>query len=136
MGIDNEVIVGPGLRDRLKEEVYTWYVDRDHYLLRYMCNRGFFRNDINPICKHCELVNSRDHATDECDWYRVEREKTIEKIARLADVGGMSLSEMINKFYFDPGEIDKKNRKSIIRYIKEFVFDLFTKQKDDLNAIL
>ena len=127
-GLNNGVIVGPNLKARLKNEMYTWFVSRDHLMLRYMCNRGFFRYDILPRCQHCGGENSREHATDECEWYRSTREEFFEKINARVEVGGMKMSEIIMKYYFDPGEIDEKTRKSVNRYLKEFVYELYTKQ--------
>ena len=129
MGLDNHVIVGPDLRNRLKDEMYTWYVSKDHLMLRYMCNRGFFRFDINKNCQHCSGVNSREHAADDCEWYWELREQTMDKIRKIEDFGNLKMSEVINKFYFDPGGVEKKNRESINRHLKNFVYNLYTKQE-------
>jgi hypothetical protein len=132
IGIDNGVIIGPGLRERLKEEMFTWYVSIDHYMLRYMRNRGFFRNDILSACQHCGETNSREHAADECEWYSSLREDTMDKIRKVTDVKGMTMPELLMKFYFDHGEIEKKARMKINRYLKEFVYQLYgTQEKRD-----
>jgi hypothetical protein len=98
-------------------------------MLRYMCNRGFFRNDILSACQHCGETNSREHATDECEWYSSLREDIMDMIRKVTDVKGMRMSELLMKFYSDPGETEKKARKKINRYLKEFVYQLYTIQE-------
>ena len=39
--------INKDFRKRLNKRIYSWYVDGDFLLLRYMCHRGAFRKDIN-----------------------------------------------------------------------------------------
>ena len=47
--IDNEFNydINKDFRRRLNKRIYSWFVDRDFLLLRYMCHRGAFWKDIN-----------------------------------------------------------------------------------------
>ncbi len=102
-------------------------------MLRYMCNRGFFRYDIMHRCQHCGGENSIENATDDCEWYRSTREKYLEKISNTVGVNRLKMSEIIMEYYFDPGETDKKTRMSVNRYLKEFVYDMYTNQDNKIN---
>ena len=39
-------IINDEFNNRLKNRIYSWYVDRDFLLLTFMCQRGCFREDI------------------------------------------------------------------------------------------
>ena len=41
-------------KGRLNNRIYSWYVDGDFLLLKFMCHRGAFRKDINEKCLLCE----------------------------------------------------------------------------------
>ena len=52
---------------RLNNRIYSWYVDGDFLLLRFMCHRGAFREDINKKCLLCEKDNNGiEHVINEC----------------------------------------------------------------------
>ena len=38
--------INQGFINRLKHRIYSWYVDSDFLLLKFMCHRGSFREDI------------------------------------------------------------------------------------------
>lgn len=129
------IVISRDFRKRLRSEIYTWFVDRDHLLVRYLCNRGFFRSDIDPICKHCGGENSRTHATDECEWYKEERENTMKRIIK-ANPGykGFELSAIIENAYFNPdgnetNETNEAIRKRIIDIVKGFILELYSHQE-------
>ena len=42
--------INKDFRRRLNKRIYSWYVDGDFLLLRYMCYRGAFREDIIEKC--------------------------------------------------------------------------------------
>ena len=49
----------------LNKRIYSWYVDEDFLLLRYMCHREAFRNDINEKCVLCKTEgNGIEHVTN------------------------------------------------------------------------
>ena len=60
--------VAGDLKNKLNEEVFTWYVSSDRYILNLMCNRGKFREDIFEIFPLCKAKkNSREHVVNECE---------------------------------------------------------------------
>ena len=42
--------INKDFRRRLNKRIYSRYIDGDFLLLRYMCHRGAFKNDINEKC--------------------------------------------------------------------------------------
>jgi hypothetical protein len=50
----------------VREEWYRYYDRRDYYVLKYFCNRGFFRED---LCEYCKQTGSREHYVDECEHF-------------------------------------------------------------------
>ena len=70
-------------RKKLNEEVYTWYISGDRWLLKLMCNRGKFREDIIKMCPLCnKKENSREHAINECESTYYLRRDLISKIRK------------------------------------------------------
>ena len=43
-------IINDQFNNRLKNRIYSWYVDSDFLLLTFMCQRGCFREDIFEKC--------------------------------------------------------------------------------------
>ena len=49
------------------KRIYTWYIDGDFLLLKFMCHRGAFRKDINEKCLLCETEdNGIEHVINNC----------------------------------------------------------------------
>ena len=70
--------INKDFRRRLNKRIYSWYVDGDFLLLRYMCHRGAFRNDIFEKCVLCKTEdNGIEHATNNCIKLKKEREEII-----------------------------------------------------------
>ena len=56
LGIKEGLDINQGFLSRLKHRIYSWYVDSDFILLKFMCHRRSFREDINAkciLCKNC-----------------------------------------------------------------------------------
>ena len=53
IGKELNYIINEIFRRWLNYRIYSWYVDGDFYLLRLMCHRGAFREDINEKCLLC-----------------------------------------------------------------------------------
>lgn len=72
--------VTSNLREKINNEVYTWYVNRDRYLLKLLCNRGKFRKEI--------LENERTELRREIEeiWKDSKKYTTWDIITRLYDV--------------------------------------------------
>ena len=50
IGNNFEYYIHEDFRRRLNKRIYTWYIDGDFLLLKFMCHRGAFRKDINEKC--------------------------------------------------------------------------------------
>ena len=50
LGEKEDLNMNQGFISRLKHRIYSWYVDSDFILLKFMCHRGAFREDINEKC--------------------------------------------------------------------------------------
>ena len=56
-----------GFIPRLKHRIYSWYVNSDFILLKFMCHRGSFREDIYKKCVLCkDADNGLEHVVNEC----------------------------------------------------------------------
>ena len=63
-------------KNRLKERIYSWYVDSDFLLLKFMCHRGSFREDIYKKCVLCQKKeNNIKHVVNECEIMKELRDK-------------------------------------------------------------
>ena len=51
--------INKDFRRRLNKRIYTWYIDGDFLLIKFMCHRGAFRKDINEKCLLCETEDNR-----------------------------------------------------------------------------
>ena len=56
LGEKEKLNINQGFISRLKHRIYSWYVDSDFILLKLMCHRGAFREDINKKCILCNDV--------------------------------------------------------------------------------
>ena len=54
IGSEYNYDINKDFRRRLNKRIYTWYIDGDFLLLRFMCHRGAFREDINKKCILCD----------------------------------------------------------------------------------
>ena len=71
-------------RRRLNERIYTWYVDGNFLLLRFMCHRGAFRKNINEKCKLCNKENNGiEHVINESEKLQKERNDLITELNKL-----------------------------------------------------
>ena len=53
-------IINNQFNNRLKNKIYSWYVDSDFLLLKFMCHRGCFRDDI--YLKKCILCKKENNS--------------------------------------------------------------------------
>ena len=67
IGSNFEYYIHEDFRRRLNKRIYTWYIDGDFLLLKFMCHRGAFRKDINEKCLLCETEdNGIEHVINNC----------------------------------------------------------------------
>lgn len=126
--------VSSNLRDKINNEVYTWYLSRDRYLLKLLCNRGKFRKKIFFFCPLCLIKeNSREYAVNECcmlENERVELRREIEEIWK--DSKEYTTWDIITKLYFGEKEktiLELKDKRKAIKKIKWFCGNLFEKYR-------
>ncbi len=78
--IGNDYDINKDFRRLLNKRKYSWYVDRDFLLLKYMCHREAFRKDFNEKCVFCKTEdNGIEHVTNNCIKFKKAREEIIKK---------------------------------------------------------
>ena len=131
IGNNFEYNIHEDFRRRLNKRIYTWYVDGDFLLLRYMCHRGAFRKDIFEKCVLCKTEdNGLEHATNNCIKLKKEREEIINKLNNLdVNTKNKTLLEIIEYYYsskkLSESEVEKKNDNNGIKLIKEFIKNMY-----------
>ena len=128
--------INEGFILRLKHRIYSWYVDSDHLLFRFMCHRGSFREDINKICVLCKKSeNGMTHVINECNVIKNEREKLLNELNTINKRKDNELLNIIDFHYFSKGfnKAEDKVDKRIIKLIKEFIQMLYIKMNSDKN---
>ena len=123
--------INKDFRKRLNKRIYSWYVDGDFLLLRFMCHRGAFREDINKKCVLCKTEdNGIEHVTNNCIKFKKEREEIIKKFNNLdANTKNKTLLEIIEYYYYtkrlSESKEEKKNDNNGIKLIKEFIKNMY-----------
>jgi hypothetical protein len=98
-----------------------------HFLLRYMCNSGFFKARFKNVCVCGANPNSRTHITNECPLLQQERTKCVDAFNAVI-LDGESLEECFMRSYFLPGN-DSKRRKQIIQIMNSFITAIFVNKE-------
>ena len=67
LGEKEGYIINDQFNNRIKNKIYSWNVDSDFLLLKLMCHRRCFREDIFEKCILCKKENSGIiHVVNEC----------------------------------------------------------------------
>ena len=67
ISLEENIDINKGFITRLKNRLYSWYVDSDFILLKFMWHRDSFREDINEKWILCEYPeNSIEHVVNKC----------------------------------------------------------------------
>ena len=91
------------------------YVDGDFLLLRYMCHRGVFREDIIEKCVFCKTEdNGIEHATNNCIKFKKVREELIDKLNKLDAKKNKTLIESIDYYHYSKKLSESKDEKRMI----------------------
>ena len=131
IGNNFEYYIHEDFRRRLNKRIYSWYVDGDFLLLRFMCHRGAFREDINKKCVFCKTEdNGIEHVTNNCIKFKKEREEIIKKLNNLdANTKNKTLLEIIEYYYYNKrlseSKEEKRNDNNGIKLIKEFIKNMY-----------
>ena len=120
--------VSNALRKKLNEEVYTWYISGDRWLLKLNYNRGKFREDIIKMCPLCiKKVNTRQHVINECESTYYLKRDLISKVRKEVKVKkGILVWDLMLEFYHaDNRAVDLGTRRKVLKLIRHFARGLF-----------
>ena len=80
LGISKGITINDKFTKRLKKRIYSWYVEGDFLLLKFMFHI-FFRVDINKKCILCKTENiSINHVVNVCKELEKKRNDLINQI--------------------------------------------------------
>ena len=131
IGNNFEYNIHEDFRRRLNKRIYTWYIDGDFLLLRFMCHRGAFREDINKKCLLCEKEdNGIEHVINNCKKLKKERNDLITELNKLdANTKNKTLLKVIEYYYYSKklsnSKDGKKNDNKGIKLIKTFIKNMY-----------
>ena len=81
IGNNFEYYINEDFRRWLNKRIYTWYIDGDFLLLKFMWHRGAFRKNINEkylLCKKED--NGIEHVINNCKILKKERNELITEL--------------------------------------------------------
>ena len=140
IGNKEGLVINQGFINRLKHRIYSWYVDSDFLLLKFMCHRGSFREDIYEKCILCKDANNGFiHVVNECKCLEEERKELINKLQYINTTWGNNLLREIEYHYYsvrysNAESLAKRDNKGI-SLIKKFIRIMYLKlgkaKKDD-----
>ena len=124
--------INQGFISRLKHRIYSWYVNSDFLLLKFMCHRGSFREDINEKCILCKIAdNGIKHVVNEYEKLKKEREKVLKDLNKINNTKYNELLKAIEYHYYSKRYSENKNESRDdsrgIRIIKEFIQVMYNK---------
>ena len=107
----------------------------DNLLLRFILDRGDFRNDINDKCILCkDSNNSQEHIVNECAKTKKLRAKLTKELNDLDNATkNKTLLESIFYWYYSKDLQAKKRDNKGISLIKQYVFKLYKLMKETLK---
>jgi hypothetical protein len=108
----------------VREEWYRYYDRRDYYVLKYFCNRGFFRED---LCEYCGQPGSREHYVDECEHFQEKKMVSLASVRKYCwreEFEGERLSKVLDALYFRPST-EKRVRSREQKIIRECMARIF-----------
>ena len=132
LGIKEGLDINQGFLSRLKHRIYSWYVDSDFILLKFMCHRGSFREDINAKCILCKNAdNGIKHVINECEKLKTERNILLGELNEINNTKYEELLKAIEYHYYSKRYSNtkaeaKKDNKGI-KLIKEFLLTMYKK---------
>ena len=126
--------INQGFISTLKHRIYSWYVDSDFLLFKFMCHRGFFREDINKKCVLCkDADNGLKHVVNECDELKREREIVLNELNRINNTKFDKLLDAIEYNYYSKRYGNRKSESKedsrAIKIIKEFISVMYKLQE-------
>jgi len=113
------------------KRIYTWYIDGDFLLLKFMCHKEAFRSDINEKCLLCKKEdNGIEHFINNCKKLEKERNELITEFNKLdVKTKNKTLFKAIEYYYYSKKlsnykDSKKKDNKGI-KLIKVFIKNMY-----------
>ena len=134
------IIVGPRFNEVIEKHLYKYPNKMDAFLVRYILKYGFYCERINPQCLHCKEQNSRTHVTNDCEYFKLSRQKTMEFIGNTIGVKNLHLNDQdleswIMTIYFNPSIAwTKVQLKKLLDIIKLHIADMYIDQTKKIKC--
>jgi len=110
--------INQGFIPRLKHRIYSWYVNSDFILLKFMCHSGSFREDIYKKCVLCkDADNGLKHVVNECAKLKNERMQLLKDLNNINNRKDTELLKAMEFHYYSKSYNNKKEENKVI--IKE-----------------
>ena len=128
--------INQGFIQRLKHRIYSWYVNSDFILLKFMCHRGSFRDDIYKKCILCkDADNGLIHVVNECAKLANERKQLLKDLNSINKRKDTELLKAIEFHYYSKSYTNKKAENKDdnkgIKLIKEFIETLYKEMTEE-----
>jgi hypothetical protein len=124
LGEDHALVTGKYL--------YTWADKRDHFVLKYIINFGFFNVRYRNTCELCNETSSRTHITNECRYFEPIRKVFNHRLSKefgfKNDV--IDIEAFILRNYFCKVEV-KNGLKLWNEIIKKFIVMIYFKKVNE-----
>jgi hypothetical protein len=138
LGTKEGLNINQGFIPRLKHRIYSWYVNSDFILLKFMCHRGSFREDIYKKCVLCkDADNGLEHVVNECAKLKNERKQLLKDLNNINNRKDTELLKAIEFHYYSKSYTNKKGENKDdnkgIKLIKEFVETLYKEMTEERN---
>ena len=126
MALKLDVQIGRGYISHVNE-IYKKCYKEDHLVVKYFCNIGFFRRVYQNKCPHCGVMNSRDHAIDDCKHFDGHREDLMKGLKDIdKKIGEMKMSRAIEEIYYRPRDkTNKKDKDSLLEWMRKCILTLY-----------
>ena len=96
IGLEDNIDINEEFISRLKNRLYTLYVDSDFILLKFMCHKDSFREEINEKCLLYEYPeNSIEHIVNKFKKLSRERRKLFENLNKINNTNYKELLKII-----------------------------------------
>ena len=106
--------VGPGSIPGCRKQFFL-YVNSDFILLKFMCHRGSFRDDIYKKCVLCKGAdNGLKHVVNECAKLKNERKQLLKDLNNINNRKDTELLIAIEFHYYSKSYTNKKESKSVL----------------------
>ena len=119
LGNKEGLSINQGFIPRLKHRTYSWYVNSVFILLKFMCHRGSFRDDIYKKCVLCKVAdNGLKHIVNEmCKVKKWKKKQLLKDLNNINNRKDTELLKAMEFHYYSKSYNNKKEENKVI--IKE-----------------